>query len=114
MIHKGESRGISMADVVLEINDLHVSVDDVEIIQGLNLTINKGEIHAIMGRNGSGKSTLANVLMGHPDYEVTSGSIVYQGKSLLEMEVYERARSCLLYTSPSPRDKRLSRMPSSA
>ena len=91
-----------MADVVLEINDLHVSVDDVEIIQGLNLTINKGEIHAIMGRNGSGKSTLANVLMGHPDYEVTSGSIVYQGSSLLEMEVYERARSGIFLSFPVP------------
>ena len=102
MIHKGESRRNVMADIVLEINDLHVSVDDVEIIQGLNITINKGEIHAIMGRNGSGKSTLANVLMGHPDYKVTSGSIVYQGNSLLEMEVYERARSGIFLSFQYP------------
>ena len=72
---------------VLKINDLHVSVDDTPIIKGISITINKGEIHAIMGRNGAGKSTLANVVMGHPAYEITSGDIVFLGKPLDDYEV---------------------------
>src|SRR2546423_1200841 len=77
---------------MLEIRNLYASVDGNEILKGINLTINKGEVHAIMGPNGSGKSTLAKVLAGHPQYEVTSGEVVYDGKNLLEMSPDERAR----------------------
>ena len=77
---------------ILEIQNLHVSAGDVEILRGLNLTIKAGEVHAIMGPNGSGKSTLANVLAGRPDYTVDSGEVTYLGKNLLEMEPEERAR----------------------
>jgi Fe-S cluster assembly ATP-binding protein len=77
---------------VLEIRDLHASIDGKEILKGIDLTIKKGEIHAIMGPNGSGKSTLAKVLAGHPAYEVTSGQVLYEGKNLLEMAPDERAR----------------------
>ena len=69
-----------MSEEILKISNIHVSVEDTEIIKGLSLTINKGEVHAIMGRNGSGKSTLANVLMGHPAYQITSGEISYYGQ----------------------------------
>ena len=77
---------------MLEIKNLHATVDGNEILRGINLTIKKGEIHAIMGPNGSGKSTLAKVLAGHPDYEVTAGEVIYEGRNLLELAPDERAR----------------------
>lgn len=78
-----------MAD--LEIRNLHVRIDETEILKGLNLKINKGEVHAIMGPNGTGKSTLAYTLMGHPGYEVTDGEILFKGQDLLELEPNERS-----------------------
>ncbi len=83
----------SMADYTLEIKDLHVSIEDKEILKGVTLTIKSGEFHAIMGPNGTGKSTLAAAIMGHPKYEVTKGSITLNGEDILEMEVDERARA---------------------
>ena len=77
---------------MFEIENLHASIEDTEILKGVNLTINMGEIHALMGPNGSGKSTLANVLAGHPSYEVTEGSIRFMGEDILEMEPDERAQ----------------------
>lgn len=77
---------------MLEIRDLHASVDGNPILKGINLTVKKGEVHAIMGPNGSGKSTLAKVLAGHPQYEVTKGEVLYEGKNLLELSPDERAR----------------------
>jgi Fe-S cluster assembly ATP-binding protein len=77
---------------MLEIRNLHATVDGNQILKGIDLTIKKGEIHAIMGPNGSGKSTLAKVLAGHPAYEVTEGVVLYEGKNLLEMSADERAR----------------------
>ena len=68
-----------MATPMFEIENLHVNIEDKEILKGVNLTINEGEIHALMGPNGSGKSTLASVIAGHPAYEVTEGSIRYKG-----------------------------------
>ena len=87
---------------MLCIEGVHISVDGTEIIKGLSLTINLGEVHAIMGRNGSGKSTLANVIMGHPSYEVTSGTIKFKGVPLEEMEVFERARAGMFLSFQYP------------
>ena len=77
---------------MLEIQNLHASAGDVEILKGIDLTVNAGEVHAIMGPNGSGKSTLSNVLAGRPSVEVTKGSVLYDGKDLIGMEPEERAR----------------------
>ncbi len=77
---------------LLEIRNLHATVEGKEILKGINLTVNEGEIHAIMGPNGSGKSTLANVLAGRDLYQVTEGEVIYKGKNLLEMSPEERAR----------------------
>ncbi len=78
--------------MLLEVKDLHAGIDGKEILKGLNLQVNTGEVHAIMGPNGSGKSTLSKVLAGHPSYEVISGEVLYEGKNLLELEPDERAR----------------------
>lgn len=78
---------------MLEITNLHAGIDGNEILKGISLRVNKGEIHAIMGPNGSGKSTLAKVLAGHPAYEVTQGEVIFEGKNLLDMPPDERARS---------------------
>ena len=87
---------------LLEITDLRARIGDKEILKGLSLTIQQGEIHAIMGPNGSGKSTLANVLMGNPNYVVTGGDILYKGESLLEMGPDERARKGLFLAFQYP------------
>ncbi len=76
---------------MLEIKNLHVSIEGKEILNGINLKMNKGEVHAIMGPNGSGKSTLSQVLAGNEAYEVTEGKVLYEGKDLLEMDPEERA-----------------------
>jgi Fe-S cluster assembly ATP-binding protein len=77
---------------MLTIENLRVEIDGQEILKGLDLEVGKGEIHAIMGPNGSGKSTLANVLMGHPRYEITDGSVTFEGEDVLELEPDERAK----------------------
>ncbi|MGH7615040.1 MAG: ATP-binding cassette domain-containing protein, partial [Gemmatimonadales bacterium] len=77
---------------MLEIKDLHASVEGNEILRGVSLNVAAGEVHAIMGPNGSGKSTLAQVLAGHPAYQVTTGTARYEGKDLLDMDPEERAR----------------------
>lgn len=77
---------------MIEIRNLHASVEGKEILKGLNLSVKAGEIHAIMGPNGSGKSTLAKILAGHPHYEVTGGEVIFKGKNLFDLEPDERAR----------------------
>lgn len=86
----------------LKIENLHVNIEGKEILKGVNLEVNGGEVHAIMGPNGTGKSTLASALMGHPKYEVTSGSVTLDGEDVLEMEVDERARKGLFLAMQYP------------
>jgi Fe-S cluster assembly ATP-binding protein len=86
----------------LEIRNLHASVEDKPILRGVNLTVQQGEIHALMGPNGSGKSTLANVLLGHPAYQVTGGQVIYDGEDLLEMAPDERSRAGLFLAFQYP------------
>jgi Fe-S cluster assembly ATP-binding protein len=86
----------------LEVKNLHARVENQEILKGINLTIQTGEIHAIMGPNGSGKSTLSNVIMGHPNYEVTAGEILLDGDDVLAMEVSERAQRGLFMAFQYP------------
>ena len=89
-------------DNLLEIRDLHAGIDGKEILKGVNLTIRHGEVHAVMGPNGAGKSTLSAVLAGRPDFKVTSGSIVYEGKDLLAMSPEERSRAGIFLSFQSP------------
>ncbi len=86
----------------LVIQDLHASIGEKEIVKGLSLTINQGEVHAIMGPNGTGKSTLAKVIAGHPDYTVTSGDVLLDGESIMEKEADERARAGLFLAFQYP------------
>ena len=81
-----------MTTPLLEIKNLHASVEGNEILKGVSLTVNEGEVHSIMGPNGSGKSTLANVLAGRPDYTVTSGEVVFDGHDILKLDPEIRAR----------------------
>jgi Fe-S cluster assembly ATP-binding protein len=89
-----------MAD--LEIRDLHVRIEEREILKGVDLDISRGEIHALMGPNGSGKSTLASTLMGHPSYEITEGSITFKGEDITEAEPHERAKAGLFLAFQYP------------
>ena len=93
---------MTMAEEILRVENLHVSVDETPILNGMSLTINRGEIHVIMGRNGAGKSTLASVIMGHPAYEITKGSIHYMGTNIDEMSVFERARAGMFLSFQYP------------
>ena len=86
----------------LEIIDLHVSIEDKQILKGVNLVMNTGEIHAIMGPNGTGKSTLSQAIMGHPSYTITKGQVLLDGEDVTEMEVDERARAGLLLAMQYP------------
>jgi Fe-S cluster assembly ATP-binding protein len=81
-----------VGNVILEVKDLQATVEGKTVLKGVNLTVNAGEVHAIMGPNGSGKSTLAQVLAGHPAYTITAGTVRYRGRDLLDMDPEERAR----------------------
>lgn len=88
----------------LEINNLHVSVGEVEILKGINLVINSGEVHALMGPNGNGKSTLLNAIMGHPKYQITEGQIIFNDENITEAEVNERAKKGLFLAMQYPQE----------
>jgi len=89
---------------LLVIDDLHASVEGTEILKGVSLTVDRGEIHALMGPNGSGKSTLANVLLGHPDYEVTAGRILYKGEDVTEWSPDQRGRAGMFLAFQYPEE----------
>lgn len=87
---------------MLEIQDLHASINGKEILKGIDLTIRDGEVHALMGQNGAGKSTLSNIIVGHPAYEVTQGSITFNGQNLLTMSPEERAHAGIFLSFQQP------------
>ena len=87
---------------MLEIIDLHASINGKEILKGINLTVREGEVHALMGQNGAGKSTLSNVIVGHPSYEVTQGKILFNGKDLLELKPEDRAHEGIFLSFQQP------------
>ena len=87
---------------MLEIIDLHASINGKEILKGINLTVREGEVHALMGQNGAGKSTLSNVIVGHPSYEVTQGKILFNGKELLELKPEDRAHEGIFLSFQQP------------
>src|SRR5881398_3100204 len=89
-------------ETMLEIKNLHAVVDGREILKGVDLTVNRGEVHAIMGPNGSGKSTLANALMGHPRYQVTSGTVRFKGEDILTLTPDKRAQRGLFLAFQYP------------
>ena len=89
---------------LLSITDLHISVEGKEIVRGLQLEMQEGEVHAIMGPNGSGKSTLVNALMGHPKYEITAGAVQFRGKDLLSLEPHERSQLGLFLAFQYPKE----------
>jgi Fe-S cluster assembly ATP-binding protein len=91
-----------MSDILLEIKDLHAGIEGREILQGVDLTIRRGEVHAIMGPNGAGKSTLSAVLAGRPDYKVSAGSVTYDGRDLLAMAPEERSWAGLFLSFQYP------------
>ena len=91
-----------MNEILLEIKDLHARVEGREILKGVDLTIRRGEVHAVMGPNGAGKSTLGAVLTGRPGYEVTSGSVTYDGRDLLAMSPEERSWAGLFLSFQYP------------
>lgn len=93
-----------MAEKLLEIRDLHAGVEGKEILKGLDLLVNKGEVHVILGPNGSGKSTLMNVIMGHPKYTVTSGEMQFAGEDMKELKTFERARKGLFLSFQTPEE----------
>ncbi|MFV0425137.1 MAG: Fe-S cluster assembly ATPase SufC [Bacilli bacterium] len=93
-----------MSNVKFKINNLCAKIDDKEILKGIDLEINAGEIHAVMGPNGTGKSTLSSVVMGHPKYEVTDGSIILNDESIIEMSVDERARKGIFLAMQYPQE----------
>ena len=89
---------------LLEIKDLHARVEGKEILKGLSLSVGKGEIHVILGPNGSGKSTLMNLIMGHPKYQITSGTIEFEGEELNDLQTFERARKGLFLSFQIPEE----------
>ena len=93
-----------MKENLLDIKGLHAGVAGKEILKGLSLTVGKGEVHVILGPNGSGKSTLMNVIMGHPKYEVTAGSIAFEGEDITQLKTFERARKGLFLSFQTPEE----------
>lgn len=93
-----------MSKVLLNIKDMHANVDDKEILKGLNLTVNKGETHVIMGPNGAGKSTLVNVIMGNPKYEMTEGTMTFNGEDISELKPHERAKAGVFLSFQNPEE----------
>ena len=93
-----------MANTLLELKDLHAGVEGKEILKGLSLTVGRGEVHVILGPNGSGKSTLMNVIMGHPKYTVTGGTLRFEGEDIAEAKTFERARKGIFLSFQTPEE----------